>query len=74
MSEAQQSKLDAEVSRLEREADLYKKAGTKQEAIDAFANYVKAHEKDEPFSTAYEGRANPYHSAPGHAATCCAIS
>mmetsp|Transcript_22285 Transcript_22285/g.68588 ORF Transcript_22285/g.68588 Transcript_22285/m.68588 type:complete len:83 (-) Transcript_22285:229-477(-) len=72
--DAQQSKLEAQVVRLEREAALYKKARTKQEAMDSFGKYIKEHEREEPFSTAYEGRPNPYYANPGHNTSCCRIS
>lgn len=68
MSERTLTKVEAEVEKLEKELELYKKALTKDAAIEALVTYIKATE--DPFCDGYT-RPNPFHQTPGSGAGCC---
>ena len=68
MSEQKLCKVEAEVAKLEKELEMYKKAITKDAAIEALINYIKATE--EPFSSDYN-RPNPFHQTPGGSGGGC---
>ncbi|KAJ8600867.1 hypothetical protein CTAYLR_006975 [Chrysophaeum taylorii] len=73
MSQQQLAKIEAEVSRLEKDVEQYKSAQTKTTACAALTTYIKENQSTaDPFSSDYPNP-NPFHSTTGAGNSCCVL-